>query len=160
MTTFTILNIPLIHAQNEDVTLTVSFEGGGTSLDFGRLKNLDSDGAPTQESSTRQVKLTIQPTQGNTRPYIVSQILSIEPVQEKGTAVSNDSILFRVEEQEGTGTVRVIEQTPLRVGEQEIYRSGATGGNSQLLITYDLTSLPEQEAGSYTGTIDYRVSLT
>lgn len=148
-----------VDAQNEDVTLTVSFEGGGTSLDFGRLRNLDNEGAPTRESSTRQVRLTIQPSQGSTRPYVVTQILSSDLVQERGASVSSDSVLFRVEQEQGTGTVRIPEQTPLAVGEQEIYRSAPTGGNSQLLITYDLASSPEQEAGSYTGTIDYRVSL-
>lgn len=156
---FVILDISEAHAQNEDVTLTVDFIGGGTSLDFGRLRNLDNDGAPTQESSTRQVRLTIQPSQGSTRPYVVTQILTLEPTQERGTSITRDSIVFRVEEEQGTGTLRTPEQTPLVGGEEEIYRSASTGGDSQLLITYDLVSSPEQEAGSYAGIIDYRVSL-
>ena len=150
----------LAQAQSEEISLTVNFVGGGGSLDFGRLRNLDENGTTTAESSTRQVRLVIQPTQGNVRPYIVTQILSSEFTQEAGGAAPANSVLFRVEEESGSGEVRVPDQVPLTVGEQEIYRSSPTGGSSQLLITYDLTASPDQQAGTYNGIIDYRVSLT
>lgn len=146
-------------AQSEDITLTASFVGGGNSLDFGRLRNLQEDGSPAAESSTRQVRLAIQPATGVVRPYLVTQILSSEVTQESGGAAPTDSILFRVEEESGSGDIRVPNETPLTVGEQELYRSAPAGGASQLLITYDLTASPDQEAGSYHGVIDYRVSL-
>ena len=154
------MGTPLAGAQSEDISLTVSFVGGGSSLDFGRLRNLDENGTPTTESSTRQVRLVIQPAGGVVRPYIVTQILSSEITQEAGGAAPTNSVLFRVEEESGSGEVRIPNPTPLTVGEQEIYRSSPTGGSSQLLITYDLTASPDQQAGTYNGIVDYRVSLT
>lgn len=147
------------NAQTDEITLTVTFVGGGNSLDFGRLRNLESDGTPTTESATRQVRLLIQPASGNTKPYLVTQILSQDPTQENGIPLAANSILYRVEEEIGSGIVRVPEQTPLLFGEEEIYRSASTGDESQLLIVYDLISDPEQEAGSYSGLLDYRVSM-
>ena len=149
--------IPLGKAQDE-ITLQVNFVGGGSSLDFGRLRNLQSDGTPAAESSTRQVRLVMQPAQGNTRPYIVTQIVDNEPANEAGKTTSPRSVVYRVEEETGSGTVKVTSETPLVAGEQEIYQSSPQGGNSQLLVTYDLVTTPEQEAGSYTGLITYRVS--
>lgn len=143
----------------EEVTLTVTFVGGGSSVDFGRLRNLAEDGRPLHESSTRQVRLAIQPAGGNTRPYLVTQTLASELTQETGGTASPQVILFRVEQESGSGEIRVPDQTPLSVGEEEIYRSSPSGGNAELLITYDLTASPDQEAGSYNGFLDYRVSL-
>ena len=154
---FVFAGIPLGRAQDE-ITLQVSYVGGRSSLDFGRLRNLQTDGTPAAESSTRQVRLVMEPVQGNTRPYIVTQIVDQEPSSEAGKAASSRSIVYRVEEETGTGTVKVTSETPLVAGEQEIYQSNPQGGNSQLLITYDLVTTPDQEAGSYTGSITYRVS--
>ena len=146
-----------VQAQDE-ITLTVSFVGGGEGLDFGRLKNLETDGTPAAESATRQMRLNIQPVGGSTKPYIVTQVLQQAPTNQTGGTVSSDSILYRVQEETGSGTVRVPGQTPLAPGEEEIYRSNPNGGESQLLITYDLGTSTDQEAGSYAGTIMYRVS--
>ena len=161
MTTLGVLtfNVSKVGGQTEDVTLTVTFVGGGSSLDFGRLRNLEEDGKPTSESATRQLRLLIQPAQGNNRPYIVTQVFIQEPSHERGGRVSPNSILYRVDEETGTGTIRVPSETPFGSGEQEIYRSAPTGGQSQLLVTFDLMASAEQEAGSYEGTIEYRVSL-
>ena len=142
----------------DEITLTVTTVGGGDTIDFGRLRNLQSDGTPTQESSTRQVRLNIDPVGGSTKPYIVTQVLQQAPADPMGMAASADSILYRVQEETGSGTVRIPSQTPLVAGEEEIYRSSPTGGSSQLLITYDFGTSPDQEAGSYTGSILYRVS--
>ena len=144
----------------EELALTVAFVGGGNSLDFGRLRNLQEDGTPATESSTRQVRLTIQPVQGNVRPYIVTQVLTSGLTQETGVNADPKGILYRVEEESGAGEIRVTSETHLNVGEQEIYRSAPTGGSAVLLITYDLSATPEQEAGSYQGMMDYRASLT
>ena len=154
----TVCGGPFVQAQDE-ITLTITFVGGGNSLDFGRLRNLREDGTPTTESATRQVRLTIQPAQGTSRPYIVTQVVTSELTQETGARANPEGILYRVEEESGGGEIRITNETLLSVGEQEIYRSAPTGGNSQLLVTYDLTATPEQEAGSYNGVIDYRVSL-
>ena len=145
-------------AQDEGVTLEVSFVGGGNSLDFGRLRNLQSDGAPTQDSSTRQIRLIVRTATGNKRPYIITQVVNGDLVNEDGTSVTPESVLYRVDEETGSGLVRVPDETPLTAGEQEIYQSGIEGGTSQLLITYDLVTSSEQEAGSYAGSIVYRVS--
>ena len=143
----------------QEISLTVSYVDGGNSLNFGRLRNLEDDGTPKNESSTRQLRLLITPASGNTQPYIVTQILSQDPVQERGTPVVDQSIRYTVQEETGAGTVRVPDETPLVSGEEEIYRSSPSGGTSQLLITFDLTASSEQEAGNYEGIIDYRVSL-
>ena len=154
-----VLSHPVLARAQNEITLTVSFVGGGDTLDFGRLRNLEKDGTPAAESATRQVRLNIQPVGGSTKPYIVTQILQQDPTnQTGGSAASTDSILYRVQEETGSGTVRVPSQTPLAAGEEEIYRSNPSGGESQLLITYDLGTSPDQEAGSYTGAIMYRVS--
>ena len=154
---FVFAGIPLGRAQDE-ITLQVNYVGGGSSLDFGRLRNLQTDGSPAAESSTRRVRLVVEPVQGNTRPYVVTQILDQEPTNEAGKATSPRSIVYRVEEETGSGTVKVTSETPLAAGEQEIYQSHPQGGNSQLLITYDLVTSPDQEAGSYAGSVTYRVS--
>lgn len=154
-----ILTLPSPWGRTQDeITLEVNFVSGENSLDFGRLRNLETDGTPTTDTATRQVRLVIQPVVGNQQPYVVSQILDTAPTNEQGTSVSPNSIVYRVQEEEGSGTVRIPEQTPLGIGEQEIYRSGATGGNAQLLITYDLVASPDQEAGSYNENMVYRVS--
>lgn len=142
----------------DEITLQVNFVGGGDSIDFGRMRNLEQDGRPITESATRQVRLSIQPVAGNTKPYTVTQIVTQEPTQQDGASIKDQSIFFRVEQETGTGNIRVPEQTPLVFGEQEIFRSEPTGGPTQLLITYDLSTQPDQQAGSYSGTLDYRVS--
>ena len=157
MMTALVTHASLASAQDE-ITLTVTFVGGGDAIDFGRLRNLESDGAPTTETATRQVRLAIRPSTGNVKPYLVTQILETEPTNEMGNSVSSSSILYRVEQEAGAGTVRVPDQTPMVAGEEEIYQSGPQGGDSDLLITYDLIASSEQEAGSYNGTLDYRVS--
>ena len=149
--------LPRAFGQDE-ITLQINFVGGGDSLSFARLHNLEKDGTPSSESATRQARLLIQPAEGNTRPYVVTQILTSELVQEDGVPVKENSIFFQVEQEVGSGTIRVPDQTPLVPGEQEIFRSGPNGGETQLLITYDLTAQPDQQAGSYNGTLDYRVS--
>ena len=142
----------------DDIMLTVSFVGGGDGLDFGRLRNLENDGSPARESAMRQARLNIQPVGGSTKPYIVTQILQQAPTSQAGGTAFSDSILYRVQEETGSGTVRVPSQIPLSPGEEEIYRSNPNGGESQLLITYDIETSSDQEAGSYAGTLMYRVS--
>ena len=100
----------------------------------------------------------MEPVAGNTKPYVVTQIVDSSPANETGTSTSPNSVVYRVEEENGSGTIHVPQETPLALGEQEIYHSSAQGGNTQLLITYDLVALPEQEAGSYTGAVTFRVS--
>lgn len=142
----------------QDIALQVEFLSGGNSLDFGRIKNLRSDGSATSEVSTRQVRLTITPDPGNERPYVITQVLEPFPSNEAGNRAPENSVLYRVEEQTGSGIVRIPSQTPLQWGEQEIYRSSPSGGSAVLLVTYDLTSSTEQEAGIYHGNLVYRVS--
>lgn len=150
--------IPRAWSQGDEISLQVNFIEGGDSLDFGRLRNLDADGTPTSEAATRQVRINVDPVGGSTNAYIVTQIVQETPVNEVGTPVPLETVLYRVQEEVGSGVLRVPNQTPLVSGEEEIYRSASTGGSSQLLITYDLTASPEQEAGSYSGSIAYRVS--
>ena len=158
MVLFFLASFPSFARAQDEITLSVSFLGSGDSLDFGRLRNLANDGSPTTESSTRQVRITIQPVGGSTKPYLVSQVLEEPPINQVGTSVSSDSVLYRVQEEVGSVVVRVPSQTPLTSGEEEIYRSGPNGGEAQLLITYDLQTSPGQEAGSYNGSLLYRVS--
>ena len=145
-------------AAQDEITLTVTFVGGGSSLDFGHLKNLDNEGGTTTESSTRQIRLLMEPAAGNTKPYVVTQIVDSAPANETGTPTASNSIVYRVEEENGSGTIHVPQETPFVSGEQEIYHSSPQGGNAQLLITYDLVASPEQEAGSYAGSVTFRVS--
>ncbi len=142
----------------DEINLQVTFIEGGDSLDFGRLRNLETDGTPTTEAATRQVRLNIDPVGGSLKSYIVTQIVQETPANQVGTPVPLDTVLYRVQEEVGSGVVRVPNQTPLVSGEEEIYRSSPTGGSSQLLVIYDLAASPQQEAGSYSGSIAYRVS--
>ena len=151
-------SFPVIGRGQDEITLEVNLVDGGSSIDFGRLRNLGTDGNPVNENAIRRVRLIIKPALGNVKPYIVTQILDTELSNQAGSSVSSGSMTYRVEEESGTGTVRVPEQTPLTAGEQEIYQSNPEGGNAQLLLTYDLTTSQEQQAGSYRGSITYRVS--
>ena len=142
--------------QNTPV-LQVTVLNGGTSLDFGQLRSLDNAGASLADSSSRRVRLQIiNPTN---RPYVVSQIVNMEPVNQNGTPLPGDAIRFRVELESGAGMIRTSERTPLEPGLQEIYDGDDKEQTASLLIIYDFQVPPGQKAGPYQASITYRLDV-
>jgi len=148
--------IPAVYA--EEIKLDVTLIGGGTSIDFGTLKNLTSDGTNVPAAASRQVRLTITPV--GKKPYIVTQILHQDPNNEGGELLRPHSIRYRVNQEMGSGIVRTPNITPLSTGSQEIFISDSMGSPAILLIIYDFLVPPGQEAGTYNTLITYRADKT
>ncbi len=130
---------------------------GGTSLDFGQLRSLDQEGAPLTDSSSRRVRLQV--THSGTRPFVLSQIVNREPVNQNGTQVPADAIRFRASIENGMGMLRTSQKEPLETGLQEIYDSDDNDQNVSILIVYDFLVPPGQKAGQYHASITYRVDV-
>ena len=142
-----------LHA--ETLTLDAMVVTGETSINFGSLRSLESNGEPASDSAARQVRLTVTSDLG--RSFVISQMVQDSPVNTNGTALDPEHLRFRVTVENGRGIVRTSDREPLRPGMQEIYISDDNEAQTVLLITYDLTPPPVQKAGRYNGTISYRV---
>ena len=163
--TFVVLGVCLllvlgIKAENgfaqEGGRLEVSTVEGGSTLDFGNLRSLEADGSPVAEAASRQVRLAVRAAAGSA--YRITQVVNSEPRNQEGTACPLEAIRYSVTVEKGFGTLRASSPTPLSVGEQEIFISGETGEEAELLVTYDFMVPPVQKAGRYNATITYRVS--
>ncbi|MFA6600735.1 MAG: hypothetical protein WC352_00305 [Candidatus Omnitrophota bacterium] len=135
--------------------LEVQFVNAGTSLEFGNLKSLDQNGEPVSDTSVVQVRLSVNTTLG--RPYILTQTLQGDTMNQSGAVLPYEAIRFRVEQEAGSGLIRVPDGTPLRPGSQEIYFSDSAGSPASILVTYEMTVPAAQRAGNYRNTVNYRV---
>lgn len=145
-----------IPAFAQNVNWDVSVIDGGSSIDFGRLRSLNSDGSETGEVSIRQVRITVPENLG--RPYTISQILSSRPENQDGGAVSEEAIRFRVQQENGMGSLMTGNEEPLREGPQEIYQS-MDGSAASIVITYHLLVPSGQSAGRYYSSLNYRIDV-
>lgn len=144
-------------SQNDEVGLDVQLLDGGSSIDFGSLKSLDPSGEPVVDSSIVQVRLTVT-TQLN-RPYVITQTLNSDIVNQDGAALPDGTIRYRVQIEQGGGLVTVTDLAPLRQETQEIYLSDEMGQPASLLIIYELILPKGQSAGRYFNAINYQVNV-
>ncbi len=144
-------------SQQDNLSLDVTLLDGGTSIDFGSLRSLNPSGEAVVDSSLVQVRIRVDTALN--RPYIVTQTLNSDIVNQDGAALPDGTIRFRAQIEQGSGLVTTTEMAPLRQETQEIFLSDDNGGSVTLLLIYELTLPKGQSAGRYFNAINYQVNV-
>ena len=145
--------VPAISA---DLALDVSTAEGGTTIDFGPLKSLESDGSMPSGMYQKEVRLVVTSTQN--RRYVLSQIVHSPPVGSRGEFFDLGLMSCYATIRQGDGELRVAHPTPLSTGEQEIFFSSGSGSTAEIILVYRIDMPPGNEAGIYNTSITYKVS--
>ncbi len=141
-----------------EFALDIEAVEGIQDLDFGAVESYSSDGEPVSESVSRQIRLTVRTDLH--KPYRVTQILERQAVNENLNALKPETIQYHSVLRQGDGLLRAPNRRNMELGEQEIFLSSGAGDEAEILIQYDLTVPPAEQAGYYRTSIRYRLYTT
>ena len=141
-----------------EFALDVETIEGIQDLDFGSVESYSPDGEPSSESVSRQILLMVRTDLQ--KPYRVTQILERKAVNENLNAIKPEAIQYTTVLRQGDGLLRAPSRRNLELGEQEIFLSNGTGDAAEILIQYDLSVPPAEQAGYYRTSIRYRLYTT
>jgi hypothetical protein len=118
------------------------------------LDSLEEDGTPVTDMFTKEVRIKV--SNSGSKRYKVSQLFRSRVVSTEGIPFDTENLRCHVQIESGSGTVRVPNPTPIRVGEQELFVSDAEGLGVNLIVIYSVLVPEFKEAGDYHTAISYR----
>lgn len=139
-----------------DISLDVFTLDGASTIDFGTVKSLESDGSAPKGVYVKEVRLVV--TSAQTRRYVLSQIVHSPPISSWGQLFDLTLMSCYATISQGDGQLRVAHPTPLSTGEQEIFLSSDRGGSAEIILYYRIEMPRGKEAGTYNTSITYKVS--
>ena len=139
-----------------DLALDVSTAEGGTTIDFGTIKSLESNGSLPSGMYQKEVRLVVTSTLK--QRYVLSQIVHTPPVGSRGEMFDLGLMSCYATLRQGEGELRIAHPTPLSTGEQEIFFSSGSGSMAEIILVYRIDMPPGNEAGVYNTSITYKVS--